>query len=95
MAGAAEADALGDLLHRECGLPDEQSSRGIHASAQHIGVWRQLQALSEGALKVARAHAGEPGQFAQRNRPGEIRLYVIDDGVETTPQSARIARHRL
>ena len=82
MARAAEPDALGDLLHRECGLSDEQVPRGIDASPQHIGVWRQLQALSEGALKVARAHAGEPGQIAQRNRPGKVRLYVVDYGVE-------------
>ena len=84
MAGAAEPDAPGNLLRRERGLSDEQVSRGIHASPQHVGVWRQLQALSEGALEVARAHAGEPGQLAQRDRPGEVRLYVVDHGVEAT-----------
>ena len=83
MASAAEPDALGDLLDCEGGLPDEQASRCRHASPQHVGVWRQLQALSEGALEVARAHTGEPGELAQRDRLGEVGLDIVDDGVET------------
>ena len=80
MARAAETDELGDLLDGQRRSCDEQASRGRDTSPQYIGVWWQLQALSEGALEVARAHTGDAGELAQRNRSGEVRLDVIDDG---------------
>src|SRR4029077_5938300 len=88
MARAAETNELGDLFDGERRSCDEQASRGRHTPPQYIGVRWQLQALSKCALEVARAHAGEAGELAQRDRSGEVRLDVIDDGTEATSQAA-------
>jgi len=47
-------------------------------------VRRQPQALPEGALEVARAHPGDRGELAAVSALGEVRLDVVDDGVEAT-----------